>query len=279
MELKNILVPIDFSDCAYNALIYAIELAQMSKAKLTLLNCYVVLAPVVEYVIESQTTLTITYQKNSEANFRQLIARAGNLGKVAHEEMIKVCNVEDGIRDTAKAIQADLIIMGTKGTSNRVDAFFGSNTYATIKKSEVPVLAIPEKARFKPFQKLLFAADFERTAGIDDLAIIKIIMGLFTSKLDILHVGHNWSDLSMHHSKEVASVVAYFHNTAHSYHFIKGEEDVEEAIDEHLEAHHNDLLILIPRKHHYPGALFRKKVTKKRVMHSELPLLIMSNLR
>lgn len=279
MKLNSILVPVDFSDCSNNALDYAIALASAFGARLTLLNCYVVHLPAADMTVGIKSDMAIEYQKTAEKNFSYLKEKTPGLSRVDHKEIIKISFINDGIVMTAKETEADLIVMGTKGAGNRLDAFFGSNTYSTIRKSKAPVLAIPDGATFKPFNKILFAADFKYIEALHGLDVIKAITAQFKAKVEILHVGHGWSELNTQQTKEAAAIVEYFGHTEHSYHFTKEEVEVEDAIDDHLEEHGNELLVLIARKHHFPGSLFKKKVTRRTVMHTDLPLLAIPDLR
>ncbi len=279
MKLKNILVPVDFSNCSNNALLFAIQLVQQSESKLWLLNCYTVQIPSADITIDLQPTLAKEYHRNAENSFVLLRDKMPSLGNVAHEELIKISFIRDGILQTAKEVEADLIVMGTKGADNRLDTFFGSNTYGTIKKSKTPVLVIPEIAKFQPIKKVLFAADFKHIEDVHGLDIIKAILSLFGAKVEILHVGHGWSELSMHQSREAAAIVEYFNHEEHDYHFIKDEVDVYDAIENHLKTHENELLVLIARKHQFPGSLFKKKVTRRSALHTDLPLLTIPDLR
>ncbi|OEK01006.1 hypothetical protein BFP97_05540 [Roseivirga sp. 4D4] len=279
MKLKNILVPVDFSECSNNALEYAIELAALSEAKLTLLHCYVVHIPAAEITTDLQPELAHEYRQTAERNFKLLKERLQSLSKVDFQEEIKISFINDGIANTAKEIEADLIVMGTRGADNRIDNFFGSNTYRTIKKSKLPVLAIPEEATFKPLKKILFAADFKFVADLKNLEIIKTLSTLFNAKIEILHVGHGWSELNMHQTEEASAIVEFFGHTDHAYHFIKDNAPIESTIDNHISEHQNELLVLIARKHHFPGSLFKKKITRRTVMHTELPLLTIPDIK
>jgi len=273
MKLKNILVPIDFSKCSNNALLHAIELAERSDARLTLLHCYTIQIPAAEVTIDIQPELTMQYRKIAERNFEHLKNTTPALKKVVHQEIIEVSFVRDGILETAGKIEADLIVMGTNGADNRMDAFFGTNTYHTIKKSKIPVLAIPAEASFKPFQKILFAADFKRVEDVDRLGMIKTLARLFKAEVQILHVGKGWGELNTHQTSEAAAIIEYFDLTKHSYHFTREDIEVEVAIEEHLKEYHNELLVLIARKHSFSETLFSKKVTRPSVLHTSVPLL------
>lgn len=279
MKLKNILVPVDFSKCSINALQYAIELARMTEAKLTLLHCYIVRVPAGDVGVDLQPELSHELKKNAEKSFEELKKTVGSLSLVEHEEMIDMTFVKAGITQRIRESPTDLVVMGTRGADNRIDAFFGSITYSTIKKSSAPVLVIPDEARFKPISKILFAADFKHIKNVKRLEIIKKLASLFKAEIQIIHIGKGWAELNMHQTEEAAAIVEYFGPTEHSYHFIKEEVDVEDAIEDHMDEHHNELLVLIARKHRFPGSLFKRKVTRQTVLHTELPLLTIPDLK
>lgn len=279
MKLENILVPVDFSDCSNNALSHAIELAKISNARLTLLHCYTVHVPAAEVTIDLHPQLSYEFEENAKKNFNSLRSTIRGLQNVPHEEIIRMSFIKDGIIAVVRETDADLIVMGTKGAGNRMDGLFGSNAYSTIKKSEIPVLAVPNEAKYKVLKNMLFAADFKHIEHLDKLDIIKMLAGLFRAKVEILHVGAGWTDLNMRQTKEAAAIIECFGHTDHSYHFIKEEVDVGDAIDEHLEKHHNELLILVARRHQFPGALFKKRLTRQRVMYMDLPLLTIPDLK
>ena len=54
--------------------------------------------------------------------------------------------VADKVIDTARALQADLIVMGTKGASNFLDRWLGTNAQKVMKISDCPVWIVPQKA-------------------------------------------------------------------------------------------------------------------------------------
>lgn len=279
MKLKNILVPTDFSECAEHALSYAIELAWKSRARLTLLHCYSIQVPAGEITIDIQPELIKQYQEDAQNGFTRLRENTPALKGLKHRELTRVGFIHSGILEVAEEIEADLIVMGTKGADNRLDAFFGSNTYHTIKKSGVPVLTVPEEAGFRPFRNILFAADFKHIEDINGLAMIKTLSKLFKAKIQVLHVGEGWAELSMNETREASAIVEYLGHTEDSYHFVKEEINVEAAIEDHLEEHKNELLVLIARKHQFPGSLFKKKLTRKTALHTKVPLLTLPDLR
>ncbi len=77
------------------------------------------------------------------------------------QHAIRFQNPYEGIRDYAKKISADLIVMGSKGQTALEEILIGSNTEKTVRSLDIPTLVTKkEDANFK-FEKLVFASTFE----------------------------------------------------------------------------------------------------------------------
>ncbi len=74
---------------------------------------------------------------------------------------IRFQNPYEGIRDYSKKINADLIIMGSKGHTALEEIIIGSNTEKTVRNSEVPVLVSKKDDDKFKLKKLVFASTFE----------------------------------------------------------------------------------------------------------------------
>jgi hypothetical protein len=55
---------------------------------------------------------------------------------------------EDCIITEAETKKADLLVMGTKGATGLREAFIGTITAGVIESINIPVLVVPEKAKF-----------------------------------------------------------------------------------------------------------------------------------
>ena len=71
--MKNLLVPVDFSDYAHNACLYALHLASRDKAKVTLFHAYHI--PIVDPLMPSEylSDLAESAEKEINANMDKLI--------------------------------------------------------------------------------------------------------------------------------------------------------------------------------------------------------------
>lgn len=64
------------------------------------------------------------------------------------------------VSQVAQDHSADLIVMGSHGTSGLSEIFVGSNTEKVVRHSEIPVLVLKNKLESTAFKNVLFATDF-----------------------------------------------------------------------------------------------------------------------
>lgn len=140
MAAKHILVPLDFSLFADQALEYAIELAQTLQARLTLLHV-IHLTPWLTG--DSVTVFPGVFLEEIEMEAQQLMeASLGRLRDAGLSgETIIVHGVPfQAILDTAKDKGADLIVMGTHGRTGLTHMLMGSVAEKVVRLAPCPVL-------------------------------------------------------------------------------------------------------------------------------------------
>jgi nucleotide-binding universal stress UspA family protein len=146
MELiKNILVPIDFSDYSKNALRYAVQFAKQFKAKMYLI--YVV-EPMIYPADFSMGQVAIPSMdadlQNRADEELKLLAKNFIDPSINSETLIKTGKPFVEINETAKEVDADLIIMATHGHTGVEHLLFGSTAEKVVRKAPCPVLTLRE---------------------------------------------------------------------------------------------------------------------------------------
>jgi len=140
MTIHHVLVPIDFSPYAEQALDYAIALAQRLQARVTLLH--VIEPPLVAgadmgawpspaFVDELEVAIT--------SDMESYLARVTSAGLAGEMNVVHGVPFQE-ILDTAKARQVDLIIMGTHGRTGLSHVLSGSVTEKVVRLAACPVL-------------------------------------------------------------------------------------------------------------------------------------------
>lgn len=156
-KLQNILVATDFSDCAFNAINTAIVIAARHQANLILLEVTTALPA------SNKLSIDRIISEQHEAALSKSVLRLTKTAKEINDQHLvttssisKVGLIAEQICETAKEINADMIVMGTHGASSLKEFFIGSNSFAVIEKAEHPVLIIPQATTIVNFKRIMF---------------------------------------------------------------------------------------------------------------------------
>lgn len=161
-SIRQILCPVDFSEASTHAAEQAIALAGWYKARVTALHVYSPMfmpspgLPSPEHGVPDSEAQRVRDQ--TEACFRNAAA-AG----VGVDVLVEVGLPAAHILDRAVGLPADLIVMGTHGTSAFEHFVLGSVTEKVLRKASCAVLTVPPRARATsrlPFRRVLCAVDF-----------------------------------------------------------------------------------------------------------------------
>jgi nucleotide-binding universal stress UspA family protein len=142
-RIKNILVPVDFSDCSKKALQYALPLAQQRGSTLTLLH----VVPTAPYATGEQGVVDYSVktflQTSSERELAHLVEHEVH-GSVPADTTVRAGTPAIEIVELAKSLPADLIVISTHGHSGLKHVFLGSVTEQVVRHAPCPVLVVRE---------------------------------------------------------------------------------------------------------------------------------------
>lgn len=202
--MRTILVPVDFSSYSDNALLFACDLAKKIEGKIVIMN-------IIESLKSSSFSVSGSWDLDSQQSIYmdQLIkATSRKLQEYTEDprfEGIKMeyhAHIAEPGEIIAKVIvnhKADLIVMGTLGSSGLDELFIGSNTEKVVRYADVPVISVPDEARFKNINNVVFATNL---SDIDGKVLDRLKIGLeyFDAHLHLLwvntpHVHENTDDM------------------------------------------------------------------------------------
>jgi universal stress protein A len=135
----NILVPTDFSPSAERALDYACALAAKLGAKVHVINAIGSVLPELSVALTDQMLSSIRHN-NTEALEKLLAPRRAQV--TFGEVSVVDDDARDAILKTAKAVHADLIVIGTHGRRGLARMFLGSVAEEVLRRAPCPVLAV-----------------------------------------------------------------------------------------------------------------------------------------
>jgi universal stress protein A len=135
----NLLVPIDFSACAEHALDYACDLAAKLGARIHVIHAIGAALPELSVALTDQTISSLRH--SAAAALDQLIEPRRQ--KAAFGEITVVDDdARDAILQAARAVRADLIVIGTHGRRGLSRVLLGSVAEDVLRRAPCPVLAV-----------------------------------------------------------------------------------------------------------------------------------------
>lgn len=171
LEIKKILVPVDFSKHSLRAIDYAVFIAGRVGAEILLLH----VVEGYEYQAEAdQRTITDIIVKGAEQKLQDIARKYEEKTRIACQvRKGRVYRVVDQVCDEAGI---DLVVMSTKGASSLLSSpskfFMGSNAYRVVTSVNPPVLSIRNPDRLPAFERIVLPLDITKeTTQKVDLAI------------------------------------------------------------------------------------------------------------
>ena len=146
-RIRRILCASNFSKTSGKALISAIDLAKANRARLTILQAYVPIVPLVpEQYIESSTWERVDTETRrwAERQVEKLNEKARKRGVRASATMVTGDPAQQIVR-MARSKRADLIVVGTHGRRGFSKFFLGSVAERVIATASCPVMTVRGK--------------------------------------------------------------------------------------------------------------------------------------
>ena len=188
LELKNVLVPVDFSPLSEPAVKLARAIAQQYGSTIYLAN-----------VIESFDVTGIPPAKSRKTDVESAVTdfrfiETRYFSGVKHEKLVLDGDINLSLLTAIKEREIDLVVMATHGAEGCERLFTGSITEELFREAECPVLATgpsvkEEFGRFACFGKLLYPIEITPSS----IAAIPHVMSLIEtrgSRVTLLHVAH-----------------------------------------------------------------------------------------
>lgn len=208
--MKKIIVPIDFSEHSEYALKAAAQLAKQYKAELLILHMLEMSDLMLTASEGLQDQKAVFFFKLAEKKFAEFLKK-DYLNGVNVTPLIKHFKVFSEVNDVAVNHSADLIIMGSHGSSGLMEFFVGSNTEKVVRHAEIPVLVVKKDLPEVKFNVAVYACDFSKESIESYLRASKFLEKL-NSKVYLLHV--NLPNERFKSSVEIEKDVASFLTTA-----------------------------------------------------------------
>ena len=266
--MNTILIATDFSDASRNASVYGVRLAKALKAKILLFNTYKIPTPapglsvsISGYDVMMQTDKRLLDEAALLDPDRQLIDISCDEGETAA-----------AILNIANEKKADLIIAGMKGNGKNLKKIFGSTATALIKRSTIPVVIVPEEAKFTAPKTILYASDAKPDVSACQLDRIKAITAAFDSTLYILRLTND-DDTAVYQQLHLPGKSTGEPGKEDAFFQFPVDTTVRHSLNKFIRNHHVDMLVMMPHKREWMERLLKKSETKEMIFHTHIPVV------
>lgn len=276
--IRSILVPVDFSELSANAYRYALRLADHLDASVDLLN---VVPPTTAAGDANLITITLTADLVSEAKIN--ISRFFTEGMAAVSKSLKhipavrsyveVGDLRACVRKQIKKNGNQLIVMGTHGSDDGLDDFFGTNTSSLIVKAPCPILVIPQGARFKPLSTICYATDLMHIDAFQAGNLVRALR-IFQPRLDFVHVKNRNGEKTNFNMDLLREVFDHPDSAITTRFRILEDEAIVDQVFDYAQESEADLVVMHRPRHGWFNRVFGTSHTRTAVLETPLPLLI-----
>jgi nucleotide-binding universal stress UspA family protein len=282
----RILVPVNFSDYAINALDYAITLGGEIPSEITLAHCFPEIFDEEDIEIPEGTTdigKIIQQKRESEKKaFEEILEKTqANLNENQKKNIslkihFDIGYAEDVLLKLSNELKPDVIVMGTKSKGETIKELLGSVTSDVVRKANVPVLTIPAESNINlnRINNILFITDF---SGTDYKSLHKLILLIAPFKTVIHCVKVNastpdkWDKEKMNEFREYCSET--YRNHKVETEILYGENFID-TLDKFILDNSIDIIAMTRKKRNIISSLFHPGITRKILFHTNIPLLV-----
>lgn len=271
--MKKILVPIDFSKQSEYASKMANRIAKKSNSSVYLLHLIELPTGIVDMGAGSNFSIpeSMLYLRKVREQIITFKDRFFNKN-LDIKYAIKFQNPYEGIQKYGEKIDADLIVMGSKGHSDFEEILIGSNTEKVVRTSKRPVIVVKkDEDKFKP-KDLVFASSFKRE-NKETFAKFLDFANEFKSKIHLLKVNTPNKFESTQQAKEnIKNFISEYNLPKHSIN-IYSDTTIENGILNFSRDIDADLIALSTHGRSGLSHLFNGSITKNLSKNALKPML------
>lgn len=186
--MKNILVPVDFSQVSEAAARFAVDLAKENNASVTFLNSAEInYFADYHFPVYSNSKLMVTEVVESIQRQMDRMVEDFKVEGVEIEGKVSPLTLMESIKDEIKESDIDLCVVGTTGCSGIEEFFVGSNTEKIVRQVGCPVISVPQTSSIDAIKKILVPIDL-REIRTSFLKEVRLLQKMFNCQLQFVWV-------------------------------------------------------------------------------------------
>lgn len=192
--MNKILLPTDFSANSWEATLYALRLFKDKECTFYLMHSLEPLVSAPSTAVTSkraQEAISTSRLNESKTGMEEVLSKVQELPK-NKKHTFETLLVHDyflnAVQGTAKKLEIDIVVVGTKGAGAIKEVTIGSNTANLINKLTCPIIAVPQDALESDMAEIGFATDFSIDYYANELDLLKEIATANNSRICVVHV-------------------------------------------------------------------------------------------
>lgn len=277
--MKRILVPTDFSQNAYAALLYVSRLYAKESVLVSVLHSYEDEVSKLTSRIDVGRSDSVLdgLHADSEKDGAELIERIKqDVKSNGHEyEMISTPHsLSKAINGLIKDEGVDIVAVGSKGRTGAEDVLMGSNTIKITETIEgCPLLIVPYEVNFVIPVQIAFSTDYNEFYQLSRFKPITRLVRHYRSEINIVHVGSD-SDLTEAQQENLEKFRIDLSEYDVDFHFVSKKGSISNTLHDFIDSRNIDFFSLIFHKHAFLKKLFREPVVSRVGKHKSVPTLV-----
>jgi nucleotide-binding universal stress UspA family protein len=272
ITMKTLLIATDFSEASRIASEYGVQLAKLLNAKIFLVNAFPHMIPV------SDAAMVITdeeLEENSKTRLNEERIWLTQKYDVDIQTASGQGQALEVILAVAKGIHADWLVAGMKGSSRIARLMFGGTSFVLSRHSHIPVILIPDSARFTLPRTIALASDLTDDTNIHILDALKDFGERCNATMYVVRVIKKGMNEMFERLLKPSLLKWHFKELHPTYEFLN-DADVAHAMNSFAKEYLVDIVVMIKQEHNLFEKIFHKSNIKEMILNTKVPLIILS---
>ena len=274
--MKKILIPTDFSSNAGDALAYALDFVKNQEAELHIIN--IVSADTISAEVPAASAEMIRGKvKNAQENMKALEAMKAiaNKPNITLSTNIIIGTSGSAIRKEADKIDADVIIMGTRGQGHdALDKLLGTVSSSVLNDAPCPIILVPSGYRFREIDNIIFSTNLNHGDPYELWRATELIKP-YNPTIRCIHVLAN-GEQPEGEVEEFAKYMVEKSPASETIFNIEKGKQIDKVIAAYAEDYDAEMIVMHREKKSLWTKIIGASYTKKMTSSMRLPLLVMN---
>ncbi|GGK18036.1 hypothetical protein GCM10007962_10270 [Yeosuana aromativorans] len=271
---KRILLPTDFSDNSWSAIVYALKLYKDEACVFYFLNSIAVEGSTMANLSNKLLKIMKENALRELLELKDMAEKSNINSNHRFEIIISTKDLNPAIEMAVKTYEIELIIMGTQGATGAEEFLFGTNTVHLINNLRTcPVLILPEEFDFAEPKQIAFPTDFNHFYSEKEIEPLLKLADLYNAKIRVVHINVEES-LDELQQYNLIVLKSFLQNYEHSFHWMPNYAKKTTEIKDFITELGIDILVMVNYKHGFFEKLIKEPVIKKMGSQPMVPFLV-----